>query len=159
MSTGDSTSVEVFYGDCDDLTRPILKQAYAWTQERLSENGMLDRYHVRPQFLAPFIQHASFYKFLVEDGKVVDFQAKVLASQIADNVVEISGKWGKAHLPAPLFERWLTACNHTYRLKAPFSTRSQVFGKEHKRAESLSIPVTDRGSLTHALVFSEYWVI
>ncbi|MFC4348122.1 hypothetical protein ACFO5Q_09725 [Kordiimonas lipolytica] len=158
MPNSVSDNVEVRYISAQELTRPVLIKARAWAQERLDTDGMLDRAHVTAPKLAPFIRHASFFEFFIADGQVTDFVAKVLAGEIAETTIEISGKTGRNHLPAPLFERWRTAGQHLIDHGKMFATQSQVFEKEHKNAESLIVPVKNDGVLDHSLVFTEYWV-
>ncbi len=153
-----SDNVEVRYISAEELTRPVLRQALAWTQERLDPDGMLDRAHVSAPKLAPFIRHASFFEFFITDGKVTDFVAKVLASEIAETTIEISGRTGRENLPVPLFERWRIAGQFLVDHGKIFATQSQVYEKEHKNAESLIVPVKNDGILDHSVVFTEYWV-
>lgn len=150
--------VEVIYGAPEDVSRPLLKDAYAWTIERLAEDGTLDRSFINAPQLAPLIRHVSLFEFMMDGDTVVDFKAKVLASVVANNIFEISGRYGKENLPAPLFKRWLFACQKLYDDKQGFCTKSSVYRKSHKSVESLSIPVRENGALNHALVFTDYWV-
>ncbi|NVJ96614.1 MAG: hypothetical protein HWE25_00585 [Alphaproteobacteria bacterium] len=158
METDVLEKVSVEYGAPDALTRPLLKEAFAWVCENMSDDGTLDKSCVSAPLLAPFIRHISLFEFVIIGGKVTDFRAKVLASIVADNIFEISGRYGKENLPRPIFERWLLACQTLVDKECAFSTSSAVFGKAHRRVESLSVPVRDsRGILNHGLVFTDYW--
>ena len=148
---------EVKFSGCEGVSRPILANALEWVQSRLEADGMVPRCDVSGPNLAPFIRHASLFELIIENGLVQDYHARVLASHIADNIQEISGRTGKETLPAELFERWRVTAQHLIDTGHPFSTRSQVYGKENKNAESLIVPVSENGRLTHALVFTEYW--
>lgn len=148
---------DVIFGKCEDLSRPILAEAYQWVLERLATDGMIPRSDVSGPKLAPFIRHASLFELVILDGQVLDYHARVLASHIADNIQEISGRTGKETLPQELFERWRITAQYLIDCRHPFRTQSQVFGKENKNAESLIAPVSEDGNLTHALVFTEYW--
>ncbi|SDD92585.1 MULTISPECIES: hypothetical protein [Kordiimonas] len=148
---------DVIFGECADLSRPILAEAYQWVLEHLAADGMVPRSDVSGPKLASFIRHASLFELVIEDGQVQDYHARVLASHIADNIQEISGRTGKDTLPGELFERWRITAQYLIEHRRPFRTQSQVFGKENKNAESLIAPVSEDGELTHALVFTEYW--
>ncbi|NVJ96613.1 MAG: hypothetical protein HWE25_00580 [Alphaproteobacteria bacterium] len=148
---------DVKFGDCHNLERPLLAEAYQWVQARLGEKDMLERKEVSGPKLAPFIRHASLFELIIEDGQVKDYMACVLASHIADNIQEISGHMGKETLPPDLFERWRITAQHLIEDGHCFRTRTKVFGKENKEGESLIVPVSTEGKLTHALVFTEYW--
>lgn len=148
---------DVRFGDCRDLNRPILAEAYRWVSDRLNENGMLERTEVSGPKLAPFIRHASLFELQIENGIVKDYLACVLASHIADTIQEISGHRGSDTLPPGLFERWRITAQHLVEEKHCFRTRTRVYGKEYKEGESLIIPVCTGEKLTHALVFTEYW--
>jgi len=148
---------DVIFGRCEDLSRPILIKAFEWVQSRLAANGMVPRCDVSGPNLAPYIRHASLFELVIVNGEVQDYHARVLASHIADNIQEISGRTGKETLPDELFERWRITAQHLIEKRHPFRTRSQVFGKENKNAESLIVPASENGELTHALVFTEYW--
>lgn len=150
---------DVKFGECRNLERPVLAEAYRWTLERLGPDGMLEKSEVSGPKLAPFIRHASLFEIILEDGKVQDYVACVLASHIADNLQEISGHRGSETLPPQLFERWRITGEHLMDKRACFRTRTHVYGKDNKKGESLIVPVTTDGNLTHALVFTEYWRI
>ncbi|NVJ71602.1 MAG: hypothetical protein HWE08_14705 [Alphaproteobacteria bacterium] len=149
---------EIIFGHCSDLERPVLREAFKWVQSHWSASQMVDRNEINAPALAPYIRHASLFKLVIEHGVVKDYHASVLASHIADNIKEISGKSGKCTLPAELFERWRITAQHLIELRRPFRTRTKVFGKEHKEGESLVVPVSQHDELSHALVFTEYWL-
>lgn len=149
---------DVIFGSPHELIRPVLREAYAWARPLLSADGMLARNQVSPANLAPFIRHASLFEIITVCSVVTDFRAKVLASHIADNMFEISGLSGRDSLPEALFERWRLTGQKLIDDRKSLRTRSQVFGKEHKNAESLIIPVTEDGELRFGLVFTEYWL-
>lgn len=145
------------FGECEDLTRPILKKAYQWVEPQLTTERTLPRSAVSGPSLVRFIRHASLFELKMEDGQVTDYHARVLASHVAENTQEISGRSGRETLPDGLFERWRMTAQYLVEARQPFCTQSQVFGKEHKNAESLVVPVTENGQLGLALVFTEYW--
>lgn len=149
---------EIIFGDCSDLERPVLREAFKWVKLQLSASQMVDRDRVSAPALAPYIRHASLFKLVMEDSVVTDYHASVLASHIADNIKEISGKSGRSTLPEGLFERWRITAQYLTEKRTPFRTRTKVFGKEHKEGESLVVPISQGGELTHALVFTEYWL-
>jgi len=139
------------------LLRPLLQSADEWLQPRLNAEGMLERGAFSPRDIKDFISNASLFDLIVENGKLVNFYARVLATHVADDLYEMTGKYGREDLEPELFRRWLAIGQYALNLKKPFCARASVLGRQNKRTENLIIPVIKHGAFTELLVFSEYW--